>query len=201
MVKNLFFLFILGKSIILLGETTYKSPPKNVQKIHFFAKLSPIGSFEGRAIEVLGKLTLDPQKKLILSGEFSVPVEKLTTGNNMRDKHMKEKYLEIGKGFDRITLKIPEQKYEPSSQKNTLKVSWEFHGVVKETSIIVEKISFTQKKDEPQKVNFEIRTELNILDFKIKKPGFLGISMNEIIKLEMSFELVEVETPKKKVQK
>src|SRR5512139_2804934 len=63
------------------------------------------GSFDAKSSAVAGKLSVDPSST-VLAGELSVDLKTLDTGISLRNQHMVETYLEVGKGegFEKATL-------------------------------------------------------------------------------------------------
>ena len=64
------------------------------------------GSFEAKTSSVSGQLAVDPAQPSRLTGEIAVDLKTLDTGISLRNTHMRDNYLEVGKGdgFDRAVL-------------------------------------------------------------------------------------------------
>ena len=56
------------------------------------------GSFEARTTAVAGRLAIDQSQPGALTGELQVDLQTLDTGIGLRNTHLREKYLEVGKG-------------------------------------------------------------------------------------------------------
>jgi polyisoprenoid-binding protein YceI len=112
-----------------------------------------------------------------VSGEFSIVLKDFTTDMDLRDEHMREKYLEVGKpGFDKAILKIEKHESGPIPTKGSynpqgLKGLLTLHGVTKE--IPLECKLNIQDSNAKGTVNFKIKVQ----DFKIDIPSFAGITM------------------------
>ena len=113
-------------------------------------------------------------------GDFILNLKDFSTDMDLRDEHMKEKYLEVGKeGYDKAILKINHPvgsapfpasgAWEPKDLKGMLTL----HGVTKEIPLD----SKILIKDNLAKgtVSFIIKVQ----DFKIEIPSFAGITMTE----------------------
>jgi polyisoprenoid-binding protein YceI len=171
----------------------YQMTQKDSFKIKFLGKITPGGSFEGQAIKASGKILIDSIKKEIISGKFSVPIKSLTTGNNVRDRHMMEKYLEVNKkGMPSdIVLTVKSSSYQSLREKKVLiPVIWQIHGQEKESTIPLEDIKLPQK--EGGKISISTKLKLNLKDFLIEVPSYLVVWMNEevevFVDLEISYE-------------
>lgn len=80
-------------------------------------KLSPVGSFEAKTSMVQGKAIAQGAK--VTASGIIVPLKTLTTGMQLRDTHMKDKYLEVSK-FPDAELVMGEG--ENGKGKGTLKI-------------------------------------------------------------------------------
>lgn len=121
----------------------------------------------------------------VLSGEFIVNLKDFTTDMDLRDEHMKEKYLEVEKsGYDKATLKINQKvettmpasgSWEPQGLKGLLTL----HGVTKEVPLTC-KLNI---KDSTAAgvVNFKIKVQ----DFKIDIPSFAGVTMADEVDVKV----------------
>lgn len=113
-----------------------------------------------------------------------VQLTAITTGMALRDKHMKEKYLETGKWPDaelvvnRADLKLPSAGAgAPTSASGTLKL----HGVNRGT-----KFTYTATRDgDLYKVNGTVH--VNMKDHDIAEPGYLGVKVKPDVDVSVSF--------------
>jgi polyisoprenoid-binding protein YceI len=62
--------------------------------------LRPGGAFSATTASLGGVLTLEPGKPARLTGELSIDLATIDTGIGLRNQHLREKYLEVGKGKD-----------------------------------------------------------------------------------------------------
>ena len=103
-----------------------------------------------------------------------VKLDSLDTGIELRNRHMKEKYLETAKHPD-ATLVVPPTTLQPGEQpfKGTLTL----HGVTKP-------VTGTLKYEPPQ---VQLAFPLTLSDFSIAIPSYLGIKVAE--KVDVTAEL------------
>lgn len=176
----------------------YEVKSENDFNISFQAKIKPVGGFEGKANKISGSITVDSDSKEVLSGSLIVPIEAITTNNNTRDKHMKEKYLETKKGFKDITLTLTKQKYVLDSKGQTkIKANWTIHGVTKEQTLTFNNTKFSVEKGH-KILSFTSNFDLNITDFKIKKPSYLVVWMHPVLAMTIKLKVTENQIKPKK---
>ncbi len=126
--------------------------------------------------------------KQTLNGEFSAPLKDFKTGIELRDEHMKKKYLEIDK-YPLAVLKI--QNLEISNLQNLkegeiqeikFKAALSLHGVTQDTNVTA-KLS---KKAGHFKVLSQLQIKLS--DFKIEIPTYAGIKVADNVEIEVQFQ-------------
>jgi polyisoprenoid-binding protein YceI len=114
------------------------------------------------------------------SGTFHVPLDSLETGISMRDRHMKEKYLETGKypNADLVLKACPLKASETTCEgKLTL------HGVTKPVSI---KLKSADAGPKTMKVNADFAVKLS--DYGISIPKFANITVAEDVQIQVDSE-------------
>jgi polyisoprenoid-binding protein YceI len=165
-------------SILLLGVVLLVSHTAVAQRFNtasgsvVFLSKAPLNSFEGVSDKLKGLVDLD--KNLI---DFYLDLNTLDTGIKLRDKHMRDNYLETKKyPFAEFTGQIMAYTSENSpdfSQATPVKVKGTFklHGVSKELEI-----SGTLQKQADVLV---LNASFNVLlsDYKIKKPSLVGYEL------------------------
>ncbi len=120
----------------------------------------------------------------IANGEFSFELKHLTTGIDLRDEHMKEKYLEISK-FPKARFILKEiniSKDELNSDfEKSFSGSLNLHG---ETKKIDGKVSYNGK-EKSLVATFTIK----VSDFKIDIPSHMGITVSETVDVNVQLIL------------
>lgn len=114
---------------------------------------------------------------------ISVPLKNLTTGISLRDKHMREKYLQIDQfpnaelAVDRGTLRFPSSGEVSGDAKGTMKL----HGKTKQVDV-----HYTAKKDGAA-IKVTGSSKINMNDYGIVIPTYLGVTMKPDVDLSVSF--------------
>jgi polyisoprenoid-binding protein YceI len=116
---------------------------------------------------------------------FELPLESLNTGIEERDRHMKEKYLEV-KAFPLAELDATSLKINiPGENEADFKAVLKLHGVSREIdghgSLDCKSV---------QSCIFKGRFSLNLTDYKIDIPSFAGITVAEKVEIEAQIAFV-----------
>lgn len=183
------FIHLVFLATCALGQAaTYKISPAQGH-ISFTAKGRPaLISIKGQGEGVAGILT---EKNKLLSGELSFQLTTLKTGIELRDDHLKNKYLEVEK-FPSAKLKISELKLENEFPQNLpFKGLLTLHGV---EQAIEGKVS-VREGESGEKNTRKILAEfkLKISQFKIEIPSFQGITVAEDIQVHVETEATKEE--------
>jgi polyisoprenoid-binding protein YceI len=148
------------------------------------------GSFEAKTSSVTGQVTLTPGASR-LEGSFAVDLATLDTGIELRNRHLRENYLEVqkGDGFAAATLsgiEIAAPDLAVFTGKTTFKGVFSMHGQTREVSGSAE----IRKTAEATVV--EASFPLLVSDFSIKKPTYLGVGVKNEIKVKVSLDVAPV---------
>lgn len=144
-----------------------------------FSGKGPAGfKLEGKTEEV----TLKDDGKTVV---ISVPLATLKTGIDLRDRHMREKYLEVEK-FPHAVLEVlwsaiqlPE---EGKTTTQTVPGKMTLHGKTKDVSV-----TYTLKRT-GDAYEASGKLPLNLKDFDIILPNYLGVTVKPDIETLTSFQ-------------
>jgi polyisoprenoid-binding protein YceI len=184
--------------IALLSVLTFKSEAtiakfdttKNLGAVRFFALGNPSAiRIEGTGSAPEGKLdVLADEKVSRIGGQFIFNLVSLNSGIELRDNHMKEKYLEVDK-FPQSKLTIDTLVVETNILNDFSKSSIPFsgtlnlHGKDKVVSGVVD-LKLTNKKELKILAKFKIKPT----DFKIEIPSFAGITVADDVDVEVEIQ-------------
>ena len=154
-------------------------------QVTFTAKGRPaLISIRGEGAGVEGMLT---ENKEIISGEVSFQLKSLHTGIELRDEHMKNKFLEIEKYpiaiFKINDMKIPEQANKPFKFTGTMTL----HGVQQP----IEGEASLRTAESTNRLTAEFKIQLT--KFQIIIPSFQGITVAENVQVNVDLPLVKAE--------
>jgi polyisoprenoid-binding protein YceI len=120
----------------------------------------------------------------IIKGQLEVDLSTLATGIEMRDSHMKEKYLEVGK-FQKATLSLEPLKIADAKTGETdFDGTLELHGVKKP---VKGHVKYDMSKDGV--VAIEAKFPLKITDHQISIPSYAGIKIADDVEVEVKSNL------------
>jgi len=113
----------------------------------------------------------------------TVPLRNLDTKIELRNKHMREKYLEVAK-YPNAELRVPKSAVQaPTSNKATGQLT--LHGQTRPVTF-----SYVTKPDGAATgVTGSFR--INILEFGIEKPSYAGVSVKPDVDISVAFHVTK----------
>lgn len=116
---------------------------------------------------------------------ITVPLGQLTTGIDLRDKHMREKYLEVPK-YPNAVLKVSRASLPlpGASQGGSFEAdgSLTLHGTTKPVHL-----KYSAKRDAQTGYAISSALKLDMRDYGIEQPGYKGLSVKTSVDLAVSF--------------
>lgn len=118
------------------------------------------------------------------TGEYVFDLTNLNTGIDLRDKHMKETYLETGK-FPKATLVIKDLNLTSVESANNSPFTGELnlHGITQKVEG-----TFSLKSSGDEK-NIEAEFSVNLEKFSIHIPSYAGISVANDVQVKLNITL------------
>jgi polyisoprenoid-binding protein YceI len=189
---SLFSLFILLPSAKAMDSRFVLKKTNGV--VRFLATGNPSAmKINGEGSGPEGQLVIsNDDKSSVLNGNFSFDLNSLKTGIDMRDSHMKEKYLEVEK-FPNASFSIDSLNISENILKNVEKKALAFSGKLnlhgKEHSIV----GITDIKLDKDQLKIFAKFKIKSSDFSIEVPSFAGITVGDEISIEVDLTLPTVE--------
>lgn len=165
---------LLGSVFAIAAAPAGFTLKSGTSQVAFEAK-GPGGlKIEGKSTELSVK---DEGEKL----RVVVPLAKLDTGIELRNQHMRDKYLETGK--HPTAELVVDKKDALAKPSGTLTGQLTLHGVTKPVSI---QYTWTQNG-----AHYDVKGSgaLKLDDFGITQPGYLGVTVSKDIGFRLSFGL------------
>ena len=144
------------------------------------------GSFEAKSSALAGRLTPDASQPGRLQGELTVDLATLDTGIALRNTHMRDNYLEVGRGegFSRAVLKdiVLAGDAATTSGATTFTATLLVHGVERP---VRGDARLTRTGD---RVRVEANFPVVPAEHEIAKPRYLGVGVRDQVQVKVRFE-------------
>jgi len=138
------------------------------------------GSFEAKTKNLSGDVTPASDEQGAVRGALKVELQTLETGIGIRDRHMKNNYLEVEKGPGFATATIEDIRVEKLEGKTVFTAMLSLHGQKKKVSGAAE----LQQKD--GKIRVQAQFPVKVSEFEIPAPTYLGVGVRDEIQIKVS---------------
>jgi polyisoprenoid-binding protein YceI len=137
------------------------------------------GSFEARTKNVKGEVKPAAGKPAV-SGAVHVDLQSLETGIGLRDRHMRDNYLEVQKGPEFATATLEGIQIEKLEGKTTFKGTLLLHGQRKEVT------GTAELRDQGGKIRVLAEFPVKVSEFSIPKPSYLGVGVTDEVRVKVT---------------
>ena len=179
--------------LVLLPDlgTASERPSWRVERgeVRVIVPMKPGGAFEASTSSLEGTLTLAGSSPLSLEGALSLKLETIDTGIALRDRHLKENYLEVSKGpdFDTAVLSeivLVDANDEGFQGRTGFRGTLLLHGVSR--PIVGEgKIAGRSAA-----LRAEATFTLSLVEFGIVPPVYMGVGVGNKVLVKVAFTAV-----------
>jgi len=143
------------------------------------------GSFEAKTTVVTGSVSLATARPAAFVGELSADLKTLDSGIELRNEHMRDNYLEVGKaaGFDKAVISdihLGDVDAESFSGRTSFSGTLALHGMSAPVK------GPAEVRREGGSVIIEASFPLLLADFGIAKPQYLGIGVKNEVQVKVS---------------
>jgi len=138
------------------------------------------GSFEAKTKNVSGEIAPSPEEPGTVGGALRVDLQTLETGIAIRDRHMREKYLEIEKGPEFAVATFEQIRIDKLEGKATFTGTLLLHGQRKEITGTAE----LQQRD--GRIRVQAQFPIRVSEFQIPKPTYLGVGVRDEIQVKVT---------------
>ena len=140
------------------------------------------GSFEARTKALSGDVGPAPQQAGGVDGALLVKLDTLETGIGLRDRHMRDNYLEVGKGNGYNTATLENIQIDKADGKGTFRAMLLLHG---QKRAVTGTSTVHKRGDGTTHVDAEF--PLKVSEFAIPKPTYLGVGVRDEIQVKVAF--------------
>jgi polyisoprenoid-binding protein YceI len=157
-------------------------------EVRVFCPMTVGGGFEARTSSLTGSLALVTARPPVLRGELSVDLTTLDTGIGLRNEHLRDKYLEVGRGdaFGKAVLTDIHMGDLDSSTfegRTSFTGAFSLHGAKSQV-----KGQADIRRDGPA-VRVEASFPVALTDYGIAKPQYLGVGVRTEVRVDVSLVL------------
>jgi polyisoprenoid-binding protein YceI len=138
------------------------------------------GSFEARTKDVKGEIAPAAERPGAVGGALHVNLQTLETGIGIRDRHMRDNYLEVQKGPEYAVATLENIRLERLDGKTSLKGTLLLHGERKEVS------GMAELKQQDGRVRVQAQFPVKVSEFSIPKPTYLGVGVKDEIQVKVT---------------
>ena len=176
----------IALSLSLAGVGQAAEAPWHVARggVRIVVPLKPGGAFEATSPALSGALTPGAGKPLPLAGELVLELSTIDTGIDLRNRHLREKYLEVarGRGFDKAVLSevvVSDAAGTDFQGKSGFSGTLLLHGVKKPVS------GTAEIRRAGTAVQVEASFPLTLTDFAIVPPEYLGVGVADRVMVKV----------------
>lgn len=148
--------------------------------------LRPGGAFEARTSALGGELRASGSRPVLLTGTVTLDLTTIDTGIGLRNRHLREKYLEVAKGdgYDKALLSevhVAAADGVAFRGKSAFSAMLLLHGVKRAVS------GECEIRDASPGVEVQAIFSLGLRDFGIEPPEYLGVGVGNklLVKVEL----------------
>ena len=158
-------------------------------------RLTVGGSFDAVTPEISGSLLLDDAGGPGISGQLRVRLDSLDTGMELRNAHLRETYLEVGRGeeFREAVLTAVElgEPFPPGARDHETGFAGllSLHGMERR----VEGEARLLRRD--GRVRVEAGFPLSLAEFAIPPPRYLGVGVRDEVRITVTFDAAVASSP------
>jgi polyisoprenoid-binding protein YceI len=192
-------LFACGLVLLLAARATAAETPSwRIERgeVQILVPLRPGGAFTAKTPSLGGTLALGPERPVRLGGEISIDLATIDTGIALRNQHLREKYLEVGKGqgFDKAILseiRLNDAEGEAFEGRTRFGGTLLLHGVKRPVAGTAE----IRSEGPGRSVRAEFPLELT--EFGVTPPEYLGVGVASKLLVKVQFTAASARAPAK----
>jgi polyisoprenoid-binding protein YceI len=144
------------------------------------------GTFDARTSALTGTLTTSTGRPSVFDGSLAVDLRTIDTGIDLRNEHLRDKYLEVdkGAGYDQAVLSdvvLQGLNADAPAGKGSFTGSLMLHGVKKTVTGPVE--------IRQAGTGWRVRASfpVNLPDYNVDKPRYLGVGVRDTVQVSVTF--------------
>jgi polyisoprenoid-binding protein YceI len=188
-------MFTTRKTAVVLLATALLTTPAFAQEalrvsggqVTVVCPLTVGGSFEAKTKDLNGDLAVAGDSQTV-QGALTVDLQTLETGIGLRDRHLKDNYLEVAKGPEYAEARLQDIRVERLDGKTTFKGMLTLHGQKREVT------GTAQIKQDGNGYRMQASFPLKVADFQIPDPTYLGVGVADEVIVRVNLNAVPAAT-------
>lgn len=150
------------------------------------------GSFEAKTRMIAGMVRPGATPDDAWAGELTVALESLETGISLRDQHLRDNYLEVGKaaGYSSAVMReirLSGKARDLQGGKGAFTATLRLHGVEKSVQGQAE-----FRRSGPM-LHVRASFPVTLQDFGIARPRYLGVGVRDVVTVQVAFDTTGLE--------
>lgn len=190
-------LFAVVVMVGLHGSATASTDQYRVSRgeIVVVCPLTVGGGFEAKSQAVSGEVEVGRDQAGAIKGSLSVDLRTLKTGIGLRDRHLRDNYLEVANGPDFEKATIEDIQIEKLDGKTTFNGTLVLHGERRP----VTGSATLERRDGGYTVQAEF--PVRVSEYKIAKPTYLGIGVQDEVRIKVALTVLPATTVASRLQR
>jgi polyisoprenoid-binding protein YceI len=149
------------------------------------------GSFEARTDALTGELELAADNPGVVHGALSADLTGIDTGIDLRNRHLREKYLEVDSQPAYAVATLHTIRLSGAGAAG-LQGEVAFHGSFSLHGQSVPVMGQARLERLADRIKVEASFPVKVSDYGIKKPRHLGVGVKDTVTVKVSFDAVAV---------
>jgi len=158
----------------------------NAAQIRVVCPMTVGGSFEAKTNTLAGTIKPVSAHPLAYEGNLTVDLRTLDTGIDLRTNHMKDEYLEVGKGTGYDTAVLSDI-HVGDIDPETFQGRTRFTGILSLHGTHKDIAGQADIKHASGSVRVDAAFPLKLTDYGIAKPQYLGVGVRDQLDVKVSF--------------
>jgi polyisoprenoid-binding protein YceI len=160
-------------------------------EVRIVVPLKPGGAFEAKTTLLAGALAVAQGTPRPLAGELRVDLKTIDTGIDLRNHHLREKYLEVDKGANYDVAVLSDLRLTGDGAEALQgKVGWLANLVLHGTKKQVE--GSAELRQESGTLRVEANFPISLTDFDVTPPEYLGVGVGNRLIVKVRFTATPV---------
>lgn len=157
-------------------------------------RLTVGGSFDATTSAISGRLVQATSGAASYTGELVIDLTSLDTGINLRDRHLRDTYLEVERGDNFATARLSGLQLEQAMPASAARHKTEFSAELLLHGVRSPVAGEAELRQSASGVEVEASFAVSLPEFSIDSPRYLGIGVRDEVRITVTFVATETAT-------